>query len=226
MSPHIWERMRRFWEADRGLSIILALLVITVFVLPVLLSPDSTGRLVSNLAFSALLVAGAFTAAESRRVRFTVVTLTVVALLVRWTDAMAPSDTLAIGGEASTLVMFLLFALIVAARAYRSGPVTHYRIQGAVAVLLLLGLVWAHAYELLYLIHPDAFSGAVGNAPGALTWIYYSFVTLTTMGYGDITPVHPIARSLAISEALAGQLYIAVTLARLMALHVSTGSKS
>lgn len=90
----------------------------------------------------------------------------------------------------------------------------------------MIGLIWAHAYELLYLIHPDAFSGAVGNAPGALTWIYYSFVTLTTMGYGDITPVHPIARSLAISEALAGQLYIAVTLARLMALHVSTGSKS
>ncbi len=122
--------------------------------------------------------------------------------------------------------MFLLFALIVAARAYRGGPVTHYRIQGAVAVLLLLGLVWASAYELLHLIHPDAFSGAVGNAPGALTWIYYSFVTLTTMGYGDITPVHPIARSLAISEALTGQLYIAVTLARLMALHVSTGNKS
>lgn len=66
MRPHIWKRMRRFWEADRGLSIILALLVITIFVLPVLLMPDSTGRLVSNLAFSALPVAGAFTAAESR----------------------------------------------------------------------------------------------------------------------------------------------------------------
>jgi hypothetical protein len=91
---------------------------------------------------------------------------------------------------------------------------------------LLLGLVWANAYALLHLIHPDAFSGAVGKAPGALTWIYYSFVTLTTMGYGDITPVHPIARSLAISEALSGQLYIAVTLARLMALHVSAGGKN
>ena len=78
----------------------------------------------------------------------------------------------------------------------------------------------------LHLIHPDAFSGEVGNAPGALTWIYYSFVTLTTMGYGDITPVHPIARSLATSEALAGQLYIAVMLSRLMALHVSTDSKN
>jgi hypothetical protein len=218
--------MLRFWEADRGLSILLPLLVIIVFILPVLLTPDSTGRLMANLAFSALLVAGAFTAAESRRVRFAVVAFTAAALLVRWTAAAVPSHALAIGREASTLAMLLLFALIVATRSYRPGPVTHHRIQGAIAVLLLLGLVWANAYELLHLIHPDAFSGAVGSAPGALTWIYYSFVTLTTMGYGDITPVHPIARSLAISEALTGQLYIAVTLARLMALYVSAGDNN
>jgi hypothetical protein len=226
MRPHIWKRMLRFWEADRGLSIILPLLVIIIFVLPVLMTSDSTGRLASNLAFSALLVAGAFTAAESRRVRFAVVVFTAAALLVRWAAAGSSSPALAIGREASTLAMLLLFAMVVAARSYRPGPVTHHRIQGAVAVLLLLGLVWANAYELLYLIHPAAFNGAIGNAPGLQTWIYYSFVTLTTMGYGDITPVHPIARSLAISEALAGQLYIAVTLARLMALHVSAGGKN
>jgi hypothetical protein len=226
MRPHIWERMLRFWEADRGLSIILPLLVIIVFVLPVLQTPDSTGRLAADLAFSALLVAGTFTAAASRRVRFAVAAFTTVSLLVRWAAAGSPSHALAIGREATTLAMLLLFAIIVAARSYRPGPVTHHRIQGAVAVLLLLGLVWANAYALLHLIHPDAFSGAVGYAPGPLTWIYYSFVTLTTMGYGDITPVHPIARSLAISEALTGQLYIAVTLARLMALHVSTQNKN
>ena len=226
MRPQIWKRMLWFWEADRGLTILLPLLVIIVFILPVLLTPDSTGRLMTKLAFSALLVAGAFTVAESRKLRFAVVVFTAVALLVRWAAAESPSYALAIGREASTLVMLLLFALIVAARSYRPGPVTHHRIQGAVAVLLLLGLVWANAYELLHLIHPDAFSGAAGNAPGLQTWIYYSFVTLTTMGYGDITPVHPIARSLAISEAVTGQLYIAVTLARLMALHVSAGGKN
>lgn len=218
--------MLRFWEADRGLSIILALLVVIVFVLPVVLAPDPTGRLVANLAFSALLVAGAYAAAESRWMRFSAVVLATATLVVRWAAAASPSGALDIGREASTLVMLLLFALIVAARSYRPGPVTFHRIQGAIAVLLLLGLVWANAYALLYHLHPDAFSGAIGNAPGALTWIYYSFVTLTTMGYGDITPVHPIARSLAISEALTGQLYIAVTLARLMALHVSASGKS
>jgi hypothetical protein len=74
--------MLRFWEADRGLSLILPLLVIIDFVLPVLLTPDSTGRFVADLTFSALLVAGVFTAAESRGVRFAVVALTAATLLV------------------------------------------------------------------------------------------------------------------------------------------------
>jgi hypothetical protein len=225
MRPHIWERMLRFWEADRGFSIILALLVSIVFVLPSLRTPDSTEWLVKNLAFSALLIAGAFTVAESRWVRVGVAALAAAALLVRWVAVAVPSDGLVIGREASTLVMLLLFAMVVAARVYRSGPVTHHRIQGAVAVYLLLGLLWANAYELLYLARPAAFSGAVGNAPDSQTWIYYSFVTLTTMGYGEITPVHPIARSLAIAEAVTGQLYLAITLARLVSLYVGSRDK-
>jgi voltage-gated potassium channel Kch len=51
-------------------------------------------------------------------------------------------------------------------------------------------------------------------------WLYYSYVTLTTVGYGDITPVRPIARTLAIAEALSGQLYLAVMIARLVAMEV------
>lgn len=212
--------MLRFWQEDRGLSIFLALLVMVIFVLPVLPMPGSTARFASNLAFSALLIAGAISSGQWRWMRIIVV----LALLVRWVAAALSSEALDVMREASTLLMFALFAIVVAERAYRSGPVTQHRIKGAVAVFLLLGLVWAHAYELLHLLRPTAFSGALGEA-GSQTWIYYSFVTLTTMGYGDITPVHPVARSLAISEALIGQLYVATTLARLVALQVGSGGK-
>ena len=54
----------------------------------------------------------------------------------------------------------------------------------------------------------------------AIDWIYFSYVTLTTVGYGDITPVLPIARTLAVGEALAGQLYLAVMIARLVAMEI------
>jgi hypothetical protein len=226
MKHRIWEGMLRFWEADHGLSILLALLVAIVFVLPAVMVSDSTGRIASDLAFSALLVAGAITAAESRWVRVSVASLAGAAFLVRWAAFAEASEALIIVREASTLVVVLLFAMIVAARVFRSGPVTHHRIQGAVAVFLLLGLVWANAYQLLHLMRPAAFSGAVGDAPGSQTWIYYSFVTLTTMGYGEITPVHPVARSLAISEAVSGQLYLAIMLARLVSLYMGARDRN
>ena len=68
---------------------------------------------------------------------------------------------------------------------------------------------------------PGSFSG-LGQQGHALSWrfLYFSFVTLTTLGYGDITPVHPLARSMATIEALTGQLYIAVLVARLIGLHI------
>jgi len=104
---------------------------------------------------------------------------------------------------------------------FRRGAVNQHRILGAVAVYLLIGLAWASAYELLHFVRPGAFGSALAAEPAPQTWIYYSFVTLTTMGYGDITPVHPVARSLAIAEALIGQLYLAITLARLVSLRES-----
>jgi voltage-gated potassium channel Kch len=98
-----------------------------------------------------------------------------------------------------------------------------HRIQGAVAAYLLLGLSWALAYELVALRVGQAFSGAGLGAAERTSFIYFSFVTLTTVGYGDITPVHPVARSLAVAEALTGQLYPAILLARLVSLATGSG---
>jgi hypothetical protein len=110
----------------------------------------------------------------------------------------------------------------VLAHTFKPGVVTFHRVQGSVAVYLLLGLAWAHAYFLVALIHPGAF-----NTPPAADginempqFVYYSFVTLTTVGYGDITPIHPFARSLATLEALVGQLYPAILIARLVSLEI------
>ena len=69
---------------------------------------------------------------------------------------------------------------------------------------------------------PEAFSGNPGGRVGLAGWVYFSFVTLTTVGYGDIMPVATGARSLAILEALSGQLYPAVIIARLVSLQDSS----
>ena len=226
MKHRIGDGLLRFWAADRGLSLFLALLIAVVFVLPVFSRLGPLGSLAGDIVLSALLVAGALTLPERRWMRWAVPPFAVIALLIRWVSVAMDSAYLVAWRELSTLVTLILFAAVVAGQVYRSGPVTYHRILGAVAVYLLLGLIWANAYGLLQQLRPDAFAGMLNEAFISQTWIYYSFVTLTTVGYGDITPVHPVARSLAIGEALTGQLYLAITLARLVSLHVSTRAKS
>jgi len=225
MKHRIGDSLLQFWAADRGLSLFLALLVAVVFVLPVFGRAGPFGSLAGDIAFSALLVAGALSLPERRWLRWAVPPFAAIALLIRWANVATASDDLTAWRELSTLVTLLLFTAVVAGQVYRNGPVTHHRILGAVAVYLLLGLSWASAYAFLHQLRPDAFAGALGETPIPQTWIYYSFITLATVGYGDITPVHPVARSLAIAEALTGQLYLAITLAHLVALRVGRHGK-
>jgi hypothetical protein len=109
-------------------------------------------------------------------------------------------------------------AVVVLAQTFRAGPVSVYRVEGAVAAYLLLGLAWAAAYVLVAALEPGAFATARPEPPNSRTFVYFSFVTLTTVGYGDVTPVHHAARSLALVEALVGQLYPATLIARIVTL--------
>ena len=79
----------------------------------------------------------------------------------------------------------------------------------------------AVSYEAIFVRVPAAFAGSPGNIASFERWIYFSFVTLTTVGYGDITPVATSARALGTFEAFIGQLYPAVILARLVSLQIA-----
>ena len=139
-----------------------------------------------------------------------------------WAAWFDPTGSLAGWRPASTAVVLLLLALVVVSSVLRAGTVTRHQIEGAIAAFLLLGVAWANAYEWLALHDPSAFRGL--GAADAMQWPYYSFVTLTTVGYGDITPVSPAARSLAVSEALTGQMYVAILISRLVSLSLLSKS--
>jgi len=102
-------------------------------------------------------------------------------------------------------------------------------ILAAVSLMLLLALLWGALYDGLARYDPEAFAGLSPPSSEAAFFqderssdlLYFSLVTLTTLGYGDITPVHPLARNLATLEALCGQLYVAILVARLVTLHLS-----
>jgi len=98
------------------------------------------------------------------------------------------------------------------------------RIVGAICVYVLIGLGWAGLYETLDSVIPGSFRFPADTAwvtPGSLRYRYFSFVTLATLGYGDVTPVTALAGTLASLESIAGQLYIGITVARLVALSLT-----
>ena len=116
------------------------------------------------------------------------------ALAVRWMAYFTPTRALQLWAGVWSLVAILVIALVLLAQVFRQGPVTSYRVQGAIAVYLLFGIGWAHAYHITEILHPGSFNSAAGAMTNVCDWAYYSFVTLSTVGYGDITPVRPIAR--------------------------------
>lgn len=220
--PPLLLALTRFWGTDRGLSVFSALLLVSLFVLPPLL-PPSTGRsLGADVVFSLLLIAGVQAISDRRRERLILTTVAAVTVAVYFASWVVPVGRAWV--EVASFVSLVLLLLVVLGQTFRSGPITFHRIQGAVAAYILLGVIWAVAYFLVELGHPAAFSGPVRVEDGARSWLYFSFVTLTTVGYGDVLPVHPIARSLAMLEAVTGPLYLTILLARLVSLAAAPGA--
>jgi hypothetical protein len=101
--------------------------------------------------------------------------------------------------------------------------VTRDMIFGAISAYLLIGIAWTSAYALLEALQPGSFSIDEAQTPD---FYYYSFTTLTTLGYGDITPVTSRAKSMAVLEAVNGVLYIAVLIARLVGTQIAHSLES
>ena len=129
--------------------------------------------------------------------------------------------------SAAWLIAGLALSVVVARAVFGSGRVTYHRVVGAVLLYLIIGLVFVALFGFVALSIPDAFTNLAtleGDFAVAGNLIYFSFVTLTTTGYGDIAPVHPYARSLANVEAIIGQIYPATLLARLVTLELAAES--
>jgi hypothetical protein len=122
------------------------------------------------------------------------------------------------------LIAGLALSVVVARAVFGPGRITYHRVVGAVLLYLIVGLIFVALYGFVALRTPEAFTNLPalhGDFAIAGNLIYFSFVTLTTTGYGDIAPLHPYARSLANVEAIIGQIYPATLLARLVTLELT-----
>ena len=131
--------------------------------------------------------------------------------------------TKAVVGCSGNIVIWLTLTWVVAHAVYAPGRITYRRLQGAAVVYLSMAMIFAAAYGLILELQPDAFANLTGSGSEAAETAalqYFSLTTLTTVGYGDILPVDPFARSLANLESVLGVFYLSITVARLVTLEL------
>ena len=106
---------------------------------------------------------------------------------------------------------------------FTSGAIDANRLFGAISIYLLLGIIWSLVYVGIVEVDPDAFNGARAGSWLEIVpeFIYFSFVSLTTLGYGDISPATPVSRFVVYLEAITGQLYLAIMIAGLVGIGIS-----
>ena len=220
----MFRRITDFWLGDEGLSSFLTLLFLALFLGPFV---DSLlVRLLTSLILSLVMVVGVVTISRRPSVKFFAGLVALAAIVLRWMTHIMPTPSVLRWSSLASLVFMVLLTLVTLNKVFRDDrPVTAHRIRGAIAAYLLFGITWAILYGLMDQILPQAFSlsgsGGAYDAERQERIVYFSFVTLTTLGYGDITPTHDVSRMCAIMEALVGQLYPATLLARLVSLEVS-----
>jgi hypothetical protein len=215
-----------FFGKDRGMALFLGFLVLTTIFLP-MVTISRFGRLSLSLFFVVTLNSGAFATIRQTFTKYLVVGLSfatfTVSLAAEFTTHRLPIL------ETSLRFTCLSVLLVVTLkRTLRPGRVTVYRVMGGIAGYLLIGFTWAFAYQLVVVLAPAAIhfgypaAADLSSQPNDL--LYFSFITLTTVGYGDVRPIHPVVRSIAVAEALVGQLYLAILIASLVGMALQTRS--
>ena len=218
-------RAMRFWSEENSLTALLIFLGFEIFLLFPLLETGVLLGLVNSFILSLLLLTGLRTITRHPLLRAACTLLVVGIIAVDWLrfagiqglvfwDALF--SAIGLGGLTAVVLWGVL----------KSGPITAHRVRGAIAAYLLLAIFFAYVYGLIEHVYPNSlhFPENWPAMKGELHqgYLYFSVVTITTLGYGDITPVHPWARSAVMLEAIIGPLYLAILVARLVSLGLET----
>ncbi|MEL6448869.1 MAG: ion channel [Pseudomonadota bacterium] len=207
--------------ATLGYGGLLASLVVMLLLAP-MVEPQGAFRVATSLAFAALLVFSVWTVSHDTRATVIASTLAtfvfIGSTLIDWVDTGAALGIATLG---VACVFFAYVSSIVLRDVFTSRSVTANTIVGAICAYILLGMLWGYLYSLVEAIQPGSFSTDVQDTGLVGRFVYFSMVTLTTLGYGDITPVSAAARGLAVVEATLGQVYLTVLVARLVGIHLT-----
>ena len=182
------------------------------------------GQLYDSVLFTLVMCTGLIATGSCRRLAFALVSLPLAAI---WLNQIWPQKCPAFTFILPAIAFLVVVIASLLGFILRAKRVDANVLCAGISIYLILGLVWGLAYTFIAQISPNAFSFnarlRTTSVMSGFTAIYFSFTTLMTVGYGDITPVADVARMLAMIEAMTGTLFVGVMIARLVSLYSATG---
>jgi voltage-gated potassium channel len=184
-------------------------------------APDSPAA--GALTFSLLAIIGIASLRGGGRLYWLGLFFVVAVVAMNATALVRPRPVHAYGTFAAVFGFLLVSILFTLGKVARETDISVNRVIGAVCIYLMLGVIWAVSYTTVAMFDPQAFVGipAPDGHGWDSGWLYFSFTTMTTLGYGDVVPVSAVARTLAYLQAIFGQFYIVILVAGLVSAYIT-----
>ena len=178
-------------------------------------------KILMDIFISVIVVSVIYAVSEQKRVLMIALAIAIPTLVLSWSYYFVNIAAIRLVADGISAVFAAYATIIILSYVFRKKKITADVIFAAISGFFLIGLMWAFVFSALELISPGSFQYPQVEGDRLTHATYYSFVTLTTLGYGDITPVSAPARSFSLLEAITGQLYIAILIAGLVGIYIS-----
>lgn len=201
-------------------SVVLLTSIVLLFTLAPFIEGAKVGGLILLLNLYVTLVAAISELPDKRTLYWSAIPLAGTSMILLMASHYHPVWVLLFANHLVLAVFLLLVSFNLFNYLGQKGQITKARLYVSVSVYFLLALTWFALYNLINVIQPGSFAEGGKILTGSMHWsttLYFSLTTLTTLGYGDVVAVRPGARMIATLEAVSGVLYIAITVARLVA---------
>ena len=204
----------------------LLILLLVIFIASPLVLPYYYGPLTLNIVAVAVLLSASYAVSERRLFLIIGLSLSTLTIILTYLLAAGPTHWLIICAHGSIVLLLGFFAVTILGYVLRSGKVTWDTIYGAICAYLLFGYGFAFLYSVIEEVQPGSFTSLISTPTDDLLgrvmqMRYFSFVTLASVGYGDIVPHSQMAQTTALLEAMLGQFYLVALIGRLVGLHIA-----
>jgi len=219
IKPNKVRFLNRLWNRESGLSGMIILLTIMQFVLIPLFGNYSFIMSVLNVFWMLFLFAGIFSLATSNKQAVLISVIPILFVIFSWINVFIATPFVLLTELVLSVCTFLLLIILVLKKVFEPGPITAHRVVGSIVIYMLLAHLWTVVYIFFYEHIPGSFQltlPAFESNSIQANFLYFSYVTLSTTGFGEILPLHPFVRALVNLESIFGVLYPVVLIGRLV----------